>query len=168
MTERYVLKYHPILDNGERSVVPVQIGSVSNFQEAWEKFMYHFAKLFAARKRDFIVENSKKKAISKASTAVNSSKPQPKKSVLVEGDNGEAPRTYDSAATKHSMFSSSAEKSSGYDPMQSMINSSVTASTGYDPVQSSPESGVDDIQINVEDEDEEIDEAEVLKEIQNL
>jgi hypothetical protein len=65
MTERYVLKYHPVLENGQRSINPIQLGHLSDVKEFGSIFMYHFAKLFASRKRDFIVESTKKNRVSK-------------------------------------------------------------------------------------------------------
>ena len=70
MAENYVLKYHPVGSDGQRSIEPTLQGSKYFSGSA---LMYHIAKLFCARKRDFIVETSRKKGISKGSTAVTSS-----------------------------------------------------------------------------------------------
>ena len=66
LTEKYVLKHHPILPDGQRSKVYVGTEKPS--------LMYTFAKYICSRKKDFIVESTKKGGITKRYTAPEKSK----------------------------------------------------------------------------------------------
>jgi hypothetical protein len=182
MTERYVLKYHPVLEDGQRSVLPVNLGSdLNGFGSI---FMYYFAKFFASRKRDFVVENTKKKVQSKASTTVNSNVRPSKNMALMEDANIAAddkkkeyptssqqdPPMYESIATDQSMTTSMAIDSKGnYSLAEDDDVASVTDAAHDAAADAAHDTAADveAIQINVEEEEEEeeVDQAEILKDI---
>ena len=174
MTEKYVLKYHPVLENGQRSINPIQLGHLNNFKEFGSIFMYHFAKLFASRKRDFIVESKRKKHVPKNDSTLIS---KPRKSVVMVAKDDDlikagtpSVESYPpiNAANYDSKAISSAIYSEGYCATESFLENDA-------PVQSflandAPVTATDTIQIDTFDEgdDEEIDETQVLNEISKL
>lgn len=172
MTEKYVLKYHPIVEDGQRSKTPVHNENIS--------VMYYLAKIICSRKKDFIVENAKKKGISKGSTAAATLNQKTKKNVLMDDDNVDSPRKQNDNYSKVSdgtVAYKSENVNNITDSMMTgsaMTESAMTGSMGgaTQSVQYDGEvKDVEAIQIEGDDDegnDEEIDEKELLKDIQNF
>ena len=136
--------------------------------------MYVFARFFSARKRDFIVEGSKKRAITKGSTAQNSTGQKPKKASATMDDMEDI-----DSPSKNSYYQS--VSTSGYKgemysgATESMMTASIAQTDNFDPAQSN----VDQIESGLKTEenaqegenlmdDDDLEEAEMLKEMQSF